>query len=131
MKILVVDDEEATVALITESLEQFGHTVYPAVSGQEALKILRARFVDVIVSDLSMPGVDGRKLSRIVQKACLKRKKERPRFILLTGLGGQLDREVLHREGIDAVLEKPVSIIKLTALVRGTASTRIGSAQPV
>lgn len=65
--ILVVDDEPALVALTAEILLMQGYQVFIANSGKEALLILENERVDVLVSDVIMPEMNGYELAAIVQ----------------------------------------------------------------
>jgi DNA-binding response OmpR family regulator len=58
-RVLVVDDDPLNRMLLTRSLEQAGHRVGSAASGQEALEILRERPFDVVLLDIVMPELDG------------------------------------------------------------------------
>ena len=63
--ILVVDDEEDVRALVREILRAAGYDTIPARNGEEALELLRARpEVDLVLTDVMMPGVDGPTLER-------------------------------------------------------------------
>jgi CheY-like chemotaxis protein len=63
--ILVVDDEPAVLAVVGRELEAAGYDVIEAVNGREALRVLgrTSGGVDVIVSDIVMPGMGGRELA--------------------------------------------------------------------
>jgi len=78
--ILVVDDEEQVVKLLRKVLESAGHTVVTALSGQEALKLLRAQPFALMISDIVMAQMDGMELLKEAHK-------ERPELtvIMLTG----------------------------------------------
>ena len=65
--ILVVDDEHALLNLTCEVLKQSGYKVYCAEHGREALNILKDNHVDLVISDVIMPDMDGYKLASIVQ----------------------------------------------------------------
>ena len=58
-RVLVVDDDPLNRMLLTHSLEQEGHRVGSAASGQEALEILREKPFDVVLLDIVMPELDG------------------------------------------------------------------------
>ena len=58
-RVLVVDDDPLNRMLLTRSLEQEGHRVDSAASGQEALEILREKPFDVVLLDIVMPELDG------------------------------------------------------------------------
>jgi len=57
--ILVVDDDEDIRALVGELLERAGHGVIKAPDGESALKLFYSRKPDLVVLDVSMPGLDG------------------------------------------------------------------------
>jgi len=58
-KILLVDDEAAIRQVLTETLKQAGHEVEAAGNGVTALKMLKQKHYDCVVSDVKMPGMDG------------------------------------------------------------------------
>lgn len=60
--VLVVDDDRALRTLATQALRSAGYRVITATDGQEALHALEGTHVDLIVSDVAMPGLDGREL---------------------------------------------------------------------
>jgi DNA-binding NtrC family response regulator len=59
MRALVVDDDENQRTDLTEMIGSFGITPFTAADGQEAIEKLATCDVDVIVTDLVMPGMDG------------------------------------------------------------------------
>ncbi len=67
-RILVVDDEPALRELARQILTHFGYTVVTASSGKDALKILASQAIDLMLSDVIMPNMDGYQLSRQVSK---------------------------------------------------------------
>lgn len=58
-KVLVVDDEPFLVEIMKESLEMIGFEVFEAFSGSEALNLLGKNQLDMLVTDLSLPDMDG------------------------------------------------------------------------
>ena len=66
--ILIVDDEPSLLNLITEILEQQGYKVFCAHSGKEALEVLEHESIDLLISDVIMPEMDGYHLAVIVQE---------------------------------------------------------------
>lgn len=65
LTILIVDDEEPIRELLQWMLQDAGHTVHLAGDGEQALRFLRAHGpVDVVLSDINMPCMDGMELQR-------------------------------------------------------------------
>ncbi|WP_198264222.1 response regulator [sulfur-oxidizing endosymbiont of Gigantopelta aegis] len=67
-KLLLVDDSKTCRRLIKPSLEQEGYEVIEAGNGEQALKIIRSTNIDIIVSDVEMPVLDGITLCRIIRQ---------------------------------------------------------------
>lgn len=61
-RILVVDDQAPNRELLRDMLDRYGHTIFTAQSGERALEVLRDEAVDVILLDLSMPGMGGKQV---------------------------------------------------------------------
>ena len=61
--ILIVDDETRLADVLATAMESFGFAALTAVSGQEALDIMGRETIDLVVSDLRMPGMNGLQLS--------------------------------------------------------------------
>src|SRR5213594_1585476 len=66
--ILVVDDEPRIVQLVRDYLEHGGFTVLTASDGQAALRTARTGRPDLVVLDLSMPGLDGLDVARSLRR---------------------------------------------------------------
>jgi len=66
--ILVVDDEPALLDLTALILSQQGYQIFKAESAQQALEILKVETIDLLLSDVIMPDMDGYKLSTIVHE---------------------------------------------------------------
>jgi CheY-like chemotaxis protein len=108
--ILVVDDNWDARQLHKAFLEHFGAVVQVVDSAATALDTIRRAIPDVIVSDLAMPGFDGRWL--------LKELRMLPRafaipVVAVTAHGNRYDRESMLREGFADYLTKPLSPEKL------------------
>jgi DNA-binding NtrC family response regulator len=114
--VMFVDDEEGVRLSWNRYLSQAGFDVTTAEDGAKAITKLKSQPVDVVVSDLKMPGVDGVQLLQWIHE-------ERPetRFILLTGFGNEeVERRVRDLGAFD-YLNKPISPDTLAAVV--TAAT--------
>ena len=109
MRLLVVDDEPMVRLVTTKLLRKRGHTVDDADGGASALERLGAAAYDLVVTDLSMPGMSGRELA-----AEIRRRFPHLPVVLLTG-----DTDV-QAEGSDisAVVRKPFQIDALEAVVQ-------------
>ena len=59
IKILVVDDENVVCSNVIAFLEDEGFTVFSATSGEDALRLLHSKDVDVGIIDMRLPGIDG------------------------------------------------------------------------
>ena len=66
--ILVVDDDPGILRIVEITLERSGYRVKTAPSGQEALKLLRNTLPDVMILDVTMPGLSGFDLCHIVKR---------------------------------------------------------------
>ena len=67
--ILVVDDEDELVSIASDYLKNLGYRVLAATNAETALSVLHANTVDLVFSDIIMPGsIDGYQLSEKIQK---------------------------------------------------------------
>lgn len=113
-RILVIDDEEPVVTLISEILALDGHQVTPAFNGAEALALVKAGDYDLILSDVRMPAVGGPTFFEILQTT---RPDLLPRVIFVTGdTMSQSTQEFLQRAG-RPVLPKPFDPERLRNMV--------------
>ena len=107
IKILAVDDDEDTTSLLQCLIEMSGGSVITANSGAEALELAKQSDFDIVISDISMPGMDGfefvRRLRSLPQK-------ENVRVVALTGFGRKEDIEQARNEGFVAHLTKPLDV---------------------
>src|SRR5919205_688331 len=68
VRVLLVEDDEDNRELMTEVLETAGYDVLSAAGGAEGLKALAEQEVDVVVTDLGMPGMGGLEMARAAKK---------------------------------------------------------------
>ncbi|HEU4766607.1 MAG TPA: response regulator, partial [Pyrinomonadaceae bacterium] len=115
MTVLVVDDSEDTTEMVRHLLEIGGATVSVATSGFDALKLASEKEFDVVLSDISMPEMDGFEfLGKLRQ---LPGKENLP-AVALTGFGRPEDVQRAVREGFFAHLTKPFDIQTLASLLK-------------
>jgi two-component system, chemotaxis family, CheB/CheR fusion protein len=107
LSVLAVDDDEDTTALLRYLLEMNGAKVTTANSGLEALTLARDANFDVVLSDISMPSMDGFEFVRRLRSLP---GKENVRVVALTGFGRKEDVEQAENEGFVAHLTKPFDV---------------------
>jgi two-component system, chemotaxis family, sensor kinase CheA len=102
-RILVVDDSPLTRELISALLEAVGYDILTAADGVEALHLLSHSQVDLVVTDLEMPGLDGLELTRQLKAH---EALNRLPVIILTTRGGEEDRKRGLAVGADGYITK-------------------------
>jgi two-component system, OmpR family, alkaline phosphatase synthesis response regulator PhoP len=122
--ILVVDDEPRIVQLVRDYLEHGGFTVLTASDGPSALRTARTGRPDLVVLDLSLPGLDGLDVAR-----SLRREGVVP-IIMLTARTEESDKLVGLELGADDYMTKPFSPKELVARVRAVLRRAEGLASP-
>ena len=114
LNILVVDDDLGTRLSISDYLELSGYKVMTAKDGQEALNILEKYHLDLIVTDIVMPRMNGYELVRQLR--------QKPSWrllpvILLTGRTKTQERILGYKSGCDLYLPKPFELEELGAAI--------------
>jgi CheY-like chemotaxis protein len=108
--ILVVDDEQPVVDLLTDMLEDEGHTVIPAYNGRVALEIVAHEAPDLVISDVMMPFVDG------IQMCKRLREEHDARSLPIILMSAALPPD-LSTCGANAFLGKPFDINRFDDLI--------------
>ena len=113
LRALVVDDEAPTLAELTYLLRQDDRigTLHTAMSGTEALRALETHTVDVVFCDISMPGLDGLDLAKVLARFA-----ERPQVVFVTAYEEHAV-DAFELEATDYVM-KPVRAERLAEAVR-------------
>ena len=114
MKILVADDDPVIRMIVNGGLKALGHEVVQCESGNQAWDALKRTPFPILITDWSMPGLDGLQLTQMVRRT--------PRetytyVIMLTGKGKREDYLTGVRAGVDAFLTKPLDGAMLEAQV--------------
>jgi CheY-like chemotaxis protein len=122
LRILVVDDDPLLLKSLRDILEGDGHEVTTANGGQDGIDrfhaaLQRGAAFAVVVSDLGMPYVDGRKVASAVKELS-----PSTPVILLTGWGQRLISEGDVPAHVDRVLGKPPKLTQLREALRVAAS---------
>lgn len=118
IRVLVVEDDDDSREMTRLALEAVGAVVTVAASGDEALRAIETQVPDVVLSDISMPGQDGRTLLRRM-RSVLKKRHARVPAVALTALGSREDRVASRDAGFHYHLDKPVDPAKLVAVLSG------------
>ena len=112
MRILVVDDEPQITRVLRMSLQSSGYEVVLARDGVEAMERFRESAPDLIITDLSMPVMDGLELTRAIRLLA-----DTP-IIVLSVREGETMKVAALDEGADDYITKPFSMQELLARVR-------------
>ena len=110
--ILVVEDDKALNKLICRVLERNGHAVFSACGGEEALSLLDGTYIDLVLTDIMMPGTDGYELVAAIRAADTKMP-----VIFITAKSGFGDKLRGFNLGADDYMVKPIDINELVLRV--------------
>jgi CheY-like chemotaxis protein len=117
--VLLVDDEQDDALLLATLLAPLGASVLVVRSAEEALAVLDTRIVDLVVTDLNMPGASGLDLAREIRA-----RHHVPALIFMTGSQRLGDRTAAFELGAVAYLPKPVDVAYLVRIAREILGTR-------
>lgn len=116
MHLLVVDDDEAILQLVSIHLEQAGYKVEKASNAEAALAFLQRQPFDLLVIDVMMPGMDGFQLAKRVAE------QYGTPMIMLTAKGQIEDKQKGFEQGIDDYIVKPFEtqelLFRVNAILR-------------
>jgi len=112
-KIMVVDDEESLVRLITYNLNKEGFSTVQAYDGNEAWNLIKQENPDLIVLDLMLPGKEGLEICRDLRAENIKIP-----VIMLTARDEEIDKVLGLELGADDYVTKPFSVRELIARVK-------------
>jgi phosphate regulon transcriptional regulator PhoB len=123
-RILVVDDEQDILQLVTYNLKKEGYLVEEAHTGDAALRMVRERPYQLILLDLMLPGLSGMELCRIF--------KNDPGtahipIIMLTARSEEMDKVMGLETGADDYITKPFSVRELMARIKSVLRRVEGS----
>jgi PAS domain S-box-containing protein len=102
-RVLVVDDEEALVAVTSEVLKHFGYEPVGCSDGSAALAAFEQGRIDAVIADEVMPGISGTQLARALRR----RRADLP-IVLVSGYTGPMLSERALAAGVTEILKKPV-----------------------
>jgi CheY-like chemotaxis protein len=117
MRILAVEDEPEYLEMLQEVMSGLGHSLTIAANGFEALNTLDRQQVDVIISDVKMPVMDGLELHRLVRQ---KPTYTNTPFVFLTGVDDLSNVKSVCKEDCDLLLKKPFPVDSLLRWLSGS-----------
>lgn len=112
-KILVVDDEESLVRLITYNLNKEGFSTVHLYEGSQVLETVQKEEPDLLILDLMLPGQDGLEICREIRAS-----RNNIPIIMLTAKDEEIDKVLGLELGADDYVTKPFSVRELLARVK-------------
>jgi signal transduction histidine kinase/CheY-like chemotaxis protein/PAS domain-containing protein len=124
---LIVDDSEDTIAMLEELLKVVGANVMTATNGADALRLAAENEFDVILSDISMPEMDGYEFLQRLRK--IDGRQDVP-VVAITGFGRSADIARARAAGFYSHLTKPLNLQVLTDVLQQLANERLSDTSP-
>lgn len=111
-RLLIIDDDPSCRTTMACLLRALGHTVSAAESGSAGLALLRQTPVDLLLTDLTMPGLTGWDVAQLA-------KAMHPRLpvVLVTGAAQTIPHDQPERQFVDAILGKPCGVAAMQAVI--------------
>jgi DNA-binding NtrC family response regulator len=119
-KVLLVDDEEDFLEVMSERMQARGMEVKTCTSAEEALEMIKAENFDAIILDFMMPGIDGMHALKEI-----KAKRPEAQIILLTGHATVEKGVEAMKLGATDFLEKPADIEALEKKIKDASTRRM------
>ena len=120
--ILVADDDRTIAHLIREIIERRGYTALVAYDGEQALKVFKNFKLDLIITDLKMPHVDGMILIKTIRES----NPDIP-IIVITGYGSDQNYALAQTYGVTNFLSKPCSVLEISKAIDSALEVTSGS----
>ncbi len=117
--VLVVEDEESLRNLLEESLTEGGFFIEAASSGEEAIRLIEKRKYDAVISDIKMPGIDGKGLFIYIHKH---HPEIADKVVFITGDVLNKDTLLFLQTTNNRYIEKPFNVDALVALLNDVLS---------
>jgi CheY-like chemotaxis protein len=123
-QILIIEDNEQNLYLVTFILEKFGHTVIPARDGQTGIDIARVKCPDLILLDIQLPIMDGYEVAKELRKIL----GNVVPIIAITSYAMPGDREKAMEAGCSDYLTKPINPDTFMSNIEQYLTGPVGSA---
>jgi len=102
-KVLVVEDNEKNMYLVSFILEKMGHRVLKADTGEKGIELASREQPDLILMDIQLPGIDGLEATKRIRQS------GNVPIIAITSFAMTGDRERLIAAGCNGYIEKPIN----------------------
>jgi len=120
--VMIVDDNPTMVEMLSMALNIFGHNAQAAYSGEDALKMIPGADLDLVLLDLTMPGIDGYETLRRLRAQAETR--DLPVFVITAAAEPDLE-ERIRLSGGTGLLRKPIQMETLADLVESHARAEV------
>ncbi|ABK45717.1 response regulator receiver protein [Magnetococcus marinus MC-1] len=125
--ILFIDDDEVMLTLISPQLEEFGYQLVHAFSGREGMQALQEHAIDLILTDLDMPDMNG---IEMIQQIRAQEESAHIPIVVLTAYDSLVLSKQATSLGADLFQSKPVDVARLhpelQALLNKTSAAKLG-----
>jgi CheY-like chemotaxis protein len=92
--------------------------IYTAKTAHEGIQAIEEECFDAILCDFGMDDINGLEISKTVMERATQAKRKKTPFLLYTGLDKKLNAQKLRQSGVDLVVNKPVSLEKLSVIIQ-------------
>lgn len=123
--ILVVDDSLSNRKALRLTLEGMGHVVHTAVDGLDALQVMNNTMVDMVLTDMEMPRMNGLEMTQAIR--IWPEIKDLP-IIMITSRSTRKHRDLAEQAGVDGYLTKPVQTAALQEQIQKWLDTQLAIA---
>lgn len=123
--ILVVDDSLSNRKALRLILEGMGHVVHTAVDGLDALQVMNTTPVDMVLTDMEMPRMNGLEMTQAIR--IWPEMKDLP-IIMITSRSTRKHRDLAEQAGVDGYLTKPVQTAALQEQIQKWLDTQLAIA---
>ena len=111
-KILIADDEETLLTMLSKELVYQGYEVCTAVDGEDAISMLQRNSFDLILLDIKMPRRNGFEVLKVI-----KERYPMTKVVMLTGFGDLKNAIESRKLGADNFIAKPYDLVDLLSTV--------------
>jgi two-component system sensor histidine kinase ChiS len=109
MNVLIIEDDKVTLKTLQYMIQNLGHSVHAAETGEEALKIMETEKFDLIITDIMMPGISGLSLVNVLRSVNLFRSP----IIMISALHNKSLLDAAFEAGANDFLAKPFTLENL------------------